>query len=82
MCVHVCVSMCECAALTLAHMVTFGRGHGTGAEELVTHLSWLYQGNVAGEDTTNCTSAYGAVDTIGNVEEWTLRRKPGGVRFR
>ena len=37
------------------------------------------QGHVAGQDVTNCTSAYGAVDTVGNVEEWTMRRTPGGV---
>jgi len=48
---------------------------------LVAHLAWLYQGNIAGSDNGACTSAFGAVDTTGNVEEWTVRRDGGSGQY-
>jgi len=48
---------------------------------VIKHLAWLYQGNIAGEDVTTCTSGYGVVDMTGNVEEWARRRDGGAPQF-
>jgi len=43
------------------------------ANILANHLVLLYQGTKAGQ-TKKCFSMFQIADTIGNVEEWTLRR--------
>jgi len=57
------------------------RSNNTGAELLVKHLTWLYQGSKAGQNDNKCMSKYGIADTEGNVEEWTLRRDGGLPQF-
>ncbi len=51
------------------------------SSELISHLAWLYQGNIAGSDNGLCTSGYGVVDTTGNIEEFCMRRDGGSGQY-
>jgi formylglycine-generating enzyme required for sulfatase activity len=51
-----------------------------GAGPAAEHVLALYQGEGSGENA-GCTNERGVLDTIGNVEEWTLRRDGGRTDF-
>ena len=56
------------------------RATGTNGASAADHVLSLYQGEGSGENT-GCTNETTILDTIGNVEEWTLRRDGGATDF-
>ncbi|MDY0059735.1 MAG: SUMF1/EgtB/PvdO family nonheme iron enzyme [Myxococcota bacterium] len=51
-----------------------------GANAAADHVLWLYQAAGSG-DYDGCVNEQGVFDTIGNVEEWTIRRDGGAPQF-
>lgn len=60
----------------LDELLQFVSTTGTNGERAADHVEALYQGEEGGQNP-GCTNEHGVMDTIGNVEEWTLRRDGG-----
>ncbi|MCK6528836.1 SUMF1/EgtB/PvdO family nonheme iron enzyme [Myxococcota bacterium] len=61
----------------LASLLHAARATSAAAADSADHVESLYQGEPAGANP-DCRSAFGALDLLGNAEEWTRRRDGGG----
>lgn len=65
---------------SLAELLGAARAASGAAAAAADHVERLYQGEGAGLNA-GCTNETGVLDLVGNVEEWTRRRTPGGAAF-
>lgn len=65
---------------TLDELLALARTKGASATSAANHVLALYQGTGGGEASA-CEGEGGAMDLVGNVEEWTRRRDGGMALF-